>query len=103
MEVSGGSFVQENIDFWKTEAKFAALGRHHPVVEDRPEITDSEGSGDEHGEELSGMYAPGSESLEQVRMTEEQAERLRNQGRAGGQGTFSGGWAIGHASIVSNG
>jgi hypothetical protein len=77
------------------EAKFIAVGWYRPVLEDRPEICDSESSNEEnsdHSEELSGMYTSGCPSLAESAMTEEQAERLGNRENAGGNDTVSGEW-----------
>jgi hypothetical protein len=67
------------------EAKSVAVGGDRIVLEDGPEICSSESSREcsDHGEELSDMYTPGFATLEEARMVTEQAESLRNRGRAG--------------------
>jgi hypothetical protein len=62
------------------------------VLEDGAEICSSESASEysDHGEEFTKTYASGFQSLAEARMTEDQAHRLRNRGRAGGQATVSG-------------
>jgi hypothetical protein len=53
-------FAQEDImkgDMaWSTtEAQCVALCGHHFVLEDGPEVADSESSGENHGQDLTGM------------------------------------------------
>jgi hypothetical protein len=59
------------------------------VLEDGPDVCDSEGPAEysDHGDELTGMYTPGYATPGQPRMTEEQMDRLRKRGMAGGQDT----------------
>jgi hypothetical protein len=65
--------------FWKAEARLVAIGIHRFAMEEGPDVIDCESSNEEHGEELSGIYAPGCESSGQARI-----------GRAGDVDTASG-------------
>jgi hypothetical protein len=62
--ISQNEYVRDSIESWKPEAQRVAMSGHHLVLQDGMEIADSESSSQEHGEELTGMYAPGCESLD---------------------------------------
>jgi hypothetical protein len=80
------------------EPKTIAVSGYRLVLDDGPEPCSSESSAEysDYGEELTGMYTEamigedGKPVLGRPRMTEEQANRLRNTGRAGGSDTVSG-------------
>jgi hypothetical protein len=73
-------FIRGNGESWKTEARLLPLIVHRLVPEDGPEAADSESSSEEHGEDLTRIYAPGCESLDQAR---------NRTGRVGGRVTDS--------------
>jgi hypothetical protein len=68
------------------------------ILMDGPHVCDSESSAEysDQGEEFADMYVGdmfdenGKPVLSRAGMTREQADRLRNRGRAGGQGAFPG-------------
>jgi hypothetical protein len=84
---------------WMEEAKLIAVGSFMLVLEDGPDVCNSESSAEysDHGEEwaISDMYTPdmlnekGQPILDRARMTEDQVRRIRER-RAGGSGTVSG-------------
>jgi hypothetical protein len=92
--------LDETIGGDSGEAKAIAIASYRRVVEDGPEIWSSESAVEysEHGEEYSDseMYTTDmiDETSEPVlagaMMTQEQAELVRNEGRAEGQRTVSG-------------
>jgi hypothetical protein len=75
------SYIRENTASWKAEVQLVVLIGHHLVLENGPEIADSESSSWEHGEQLAWMYAPECDLLDQVQI---------RAGRAGGQSAISG-------------
>jgi hypothetical protein len=64
------------------DAKRIAIGNSRQVLEDRPDVCDSESDNDysDHGGALEGMYSEGA-SLSSARMTTEQANALRTQSK----------------------
>jgi hypothetical protein len=74
------------VAYWTIDAQAIALGRPRPVLEDGPEVADSETSSEGHGEEIMNMYAPGCESLDQSRIRGAISGSVIT-GRAGGQVT----------------
>jgi hypothetical protein len=65
---------------WLNTAARVATGSRRRVLEDGRDVMNSDEEDalrDEHGEELSGVYAPGCASLDQSKMTSEQAAALR--------------------------
>jgi hypothetical protein len=61
-------------------AASVATGSRRRVLENVPDVMRSDEEDalkDEHGEELTGMYAPGCASLDQAKLTEEQAQAQR--------------------------
>jgi hypothetical protein len=65
---------------WLNTASRVATGSRRRVLENGPDVMRSDEEDalkDEHGEELTGMYAPGCISLEQAKMTPEQAAEQR--------------------------
>jgi hypothetical protein len=65
---------------WMTTAARVATGNRRRVLEDGPDVMnsdDEDSKKDEHGEELKGMYAQGCSSLEQARISEQQAQMQR--------------------------
>jgi hypothetical protein len=69
--------VQELI----TLGEYATLGGHTLLLEDGPEITDERQVVEYPGDVLYGMFAPGCDSLNQARLTQEQAEELRRRAK----------------------
>jgi hypothetical protein len=72
---------EESCGDWMNDVRSIAVGGYKRVLEDVPDVCDSESSAEygDHGEELADGYAPGCSSLAQARMTEAQAEWLRNR------------------------
>jgi hypothetical protein len=65
---------------WMITAARVATGSRRQVLENGPDVMnsgDEDAVKEEHGEELTGMYAPGRASLDQARLTEEQAQEQR--------------------------
>jgi hypothetical protein len=65
---------------WMITAARIATGNRRRVLEDGPDVMNSEDEDskkEEHGEKLTGMYAPGCSSLDQARLTEQQAQEQR--------------------------
>jgi hypothetical protein len=65
---------------WMITAARVATGSRPRVLEDGPDVMnsdDEDSKKDEHGEELTGMYANGCSTLEEARMTEQQAQVQR--------------------------
>jgi hypothetical protein len=48
-------FTRDSTAYWKSEARLVALSAYRLVLEDGPEVADSESSSEEHGEEPTGM------------------------------------------------
>jgi hypothetical protein len=68
---------------WMITAARVATGNRRRVLEDGPDVMnsdDEDSKKEEHGEELHGMYAQGCASLEQTRLTEQQAQAQRAAG-----------------------
>jgi hypothetical protein len=63
-------------------AEYSASAGNVLISEDDPEILDSEQPEKDHGEELQGMYASGCDSINQGRLTPEQAEELGRRAKA---------------------
>jgi hypothetical protein len=90
--------LRESFEEWITVARSIAVAGYRRVLEDGHEICSSESSAEysDHGEELSDAYVGdmfeenGKPVLARAVMTTEQAERIRNRGRAGGPVTVSG-------------
>jgi hypothetical protein len=61
------------VEEWVNVSQDAALGGHSVIDEDGPEVCGAEQAEEEHGDSLTGMYAPGTSSLEQ--------SRIRGRGR----------------------
>jgi hypothetical protein len=65
---------------WLNIASRVATGSRRHVLENGPDVMRSDEEDalkDEHGEELTGVYAPGYSSLDQAKLTAEQAEAQR--------------------------
>jgi hypothetical protein len=65
---------------WMITAARIATGNRRRVLENGPDVMNSEDEDavkENHGEELTGMYAPGCSSLDQARLTEQQAQEQR--------------------------
>jgi hypothetical protein len=65
---------------WLNTASRVATGSRRRVLENGPDVMRSDEEDalkDEHGEELTGVYAPGCSSLDQARLTAEQAVAQR--------------------------
>jgi hypothetical protein len=65
---------------WMITAARVATGSRRRVLENGPDTMnsgDEDAVTEEHGDELSGMYAPGCVSLDDARLTEEQAQKQR--------------------------
>jgi hypothetical protein len=65
---------------WMATAASVATGSRGRVLQNGPDVMrsdDEDALKDEHGEELTNMYAPGCSSLDQARLTEEQAQAQR--------------------------
>jgi hypothetical protein len=86
------------IEQWIENARLIAVSRQKLVSEDSPDVCESETSAEysDNGEELTGMYTAGmfneegKPALSRAHVTEEQTNRLRNRGMAGGPATVSG-------------
>jgi hypothetical protein len=65
---------------WMEDAKRIAIGNHRQVLEDGPDVCDSESDNDysENSDVLEGMYTEGA-SLSSARLTTEQSNALRAQ------------------------
>jgi hypothetical protein len=82
------------------DAKRIAVAGYHQVLEDDPDVWNSESDAEysDHGEQWSNadMYTPemlgpdGKPKMNRARSTTEQANALRARGRARGLGTVSG-------------
>jgi hypothetical protein len=65
---------------WMITAARVATGGRRRVLEDGPDVMnsdDEDAKKEEHGEELTGMYGQGCTSLDQARMSEQQAQMQR--------------------------
>jgi hypothetical protein len=65
---------------WMATAANVATGSRRRVLENGPDVMKSDEEDalkEEHGEELTGMYAPGCASLDQAKLTEEQTQAQR--------------------------
>jgi hypothetical protein len=82
----------EEVPRWLNTAAKVATGSRRRVLEDGPDVMrsdDEDALKDEHGEELTGGYAPGCASLEQARMTPEQAAAQRAAFASSESSTYS--------------
>jgi hypothetical protein len=70
-------------------AEHASLGGDTSFHENDPEISDPEQPEDEDRDGLGGIHNSGDESLSQARLTEEQAEELRQRASGSSFGTPS--------------
>jgi hypothetical protein len=96
-------YLADNAESWMSDAKRIAVVGHRSVLEDGPDVCNSESEAkySDHGEQWTDaeIYTPdmlgpdGKPRLSLARLTTEQAKALRasrratNDGRAGGQGT----------------
>jgi hypothetical protein len=77
----GDYSLRSHVASWMNLAEQTASAGYILHLQDRPEILDSEEQ-ENHGEELENTYAQVCTSSDQARLTEEQAEELRRQGKA---------------------
>jgi hypothetical protein len=81
-EITGDPVWSEEVPKWMNTASKVATGSRRRVLENGPDVmrsNEEDALKDEHGEELTGVYAPGCTSLDQARMTQEQATLARSQ------------------------
>jgi hypothetical protein len=62
-------FLQSHVQEWISIARIATLSVHSLVCDDGPAISDSEQEAEEHGDCIEGMYALGTESSDQARIS----------------------------------
>jgi hypothetical protein len=62
-------YLKAHLQAWANISQYTATESHSFIVEDGPKVSDAEQSVEEKGESLTGMYAPGTESFGQSRIT----------------------------------
>jgi hypothetical protein len=48
--------IRDNVALWRTEVQLVALGGHYLVMDNGPEVADSESPGEEHGETVTTIW-----------------------------------------------
>jgi hypothetical protein len=85
-QITSNPSKSKEVSKWMNTAAKVATGSRRRVLENGPDVMMSEDEDavkDKHGEELTGMYAPGCTSLDQARLTAEQAEAQRANSLSG--------------------
>jgi hypothetical protein len=72
--------IHMHVGRWMNLAEYAALGGHRLFLENGLAALDSVQPEEDHGEVHEGMHPSGCDSIQQARLTEEQAEGLRRKG-----------------------